>query len=384
MSACVVGESVRGLGVGVRAAAGTSGAAAAPPASTNKPVTSPVGEVESGADGVEFHLDYLCLMLRSVGTDPRPLMSLVGEMCFGEADAAIFEDTGHGAEAFAKLYRGPAGSRVLHSAADGCQVLKVEFKGEGCGLVSGREFGELIVALQGRGVEWHASRVDFAWDGVGFSVDQVVEAVERGDVRTFAKCVEHRDCRMLKGERVAGFTGKTVYVGARGGRRQVCIYDGRGFVRVELRLSRERATDGVCRVLLGCSSGERWSGWIPELDGERIARGLLMDALAFVDRSQNGKVERCPVLPWWATFVEGVVRVRHVIPRVAAGVERATRWVCRQVMPTLALVCEYMESQEVDCRSWLLHEVLDKGRARWSAWQKSLVRGLGLQEVAMA
>jgi hypothetical protein len=147
----------------------------------------------------------------------------------------------------------------------------------------------------------------------------------------------------------------------------VRIYDKHGPVRVELQLRSERAELAVLE-LMACSS---------EDEVELRARGLLIDYLEFVDRDSDSNMGRRKRLPWWASFVEGVARVRHLIPRAAKSLDRCVGWIQQKVAPSIAMAMAYAGEQGQSLTDWALG-MFEAGSKRWTAWQAASVESLSL------
>lgn len=186
----------------------------------------------------------------------------------------------------------------------------VDVPGAACEWLGAAKLRELAGVLK-------LTRVDFAWDGAPFTVQDVRGWVESRDMRTRARsATAHAP--------LLGAGGHTVAVGSRNSSWELSVYDRRGPVRVEVRFRRERAAmlGEVLRL-----PPEEWSG---------AFLGYLRGLVDFVDRSAGERADRCALLPSWGLFVAGaqrvVVRLRG---KVAATLERITGWVTHQVAASL-------------------------------------------------
>lgn len=233
----------------------------------------------------------------------------------------VDEVTGHGGfevvDRMRWLYRtqyvSVEGLRVLVDPMQGnMPPVCVDVPGRACEYLGASRVRELASILQ-------PTRVDFAWDGVGFTVANARSWLVRRDVRTRARSAVGTDQLWETPKE-----GDSVTVGSKASTWQFQVYDRRGPVRGELRLRGERAT-AAYDVLMGDPSG--WSaGFL----------GILRGLVDFVDRSQAARAEDCPLLPSWAGFVAGAQRVVvRLAGKAAPSFERAREWVLRQVAPTL-------------------------------------------------
>jgi len=86
--------------------------------------------------------------------------------------------------------------------------------------------------------------------------------------------------------------GETIYLGKRKSKTSICMYNRRGFIRVELRLSnRASVTDVLQRIVAGEDLG-------------KIAAGALRHNLEFVPPGLQKKGDR-KVYAWWDDFLDG-------------------------------------------------------------------------------
>lgn len=189
------------------------------------------------------------------------------------------------------------------------------------------------------------TRVDLAIDGAALTPAQLADADAAGNVRT-------RSLKATWHEGLRGGDGDTYELGSTSSDRQLVAYDRRGATRVELRLRRLRA-EAARELLLGPAEGLL-----------AASVGLVRDMVDFVDREASANVSRAPLLSWWAAFVDGVDRLRHVIVgRSAPAVERRVAWLRESVAPTLvALVRGGLD----------LRTLMDLGAARGTARHRAL------------
>lgn len=226
-------------------------------------------------------------------------------------------------------------------AANDMPPVCVNVPGSGCELLGAERLRRLAAVIE-------PTRIDFAWDGVPFTVQDVAGWVRDGSMRT-----RIRSARVIEG--VMGPDGNTVSLGSRQSTAEVVVYDRRGPVRLELRLRKERAA-AAYDVLMAPPTA--WSGHFAAL-----LRGLV----DFCDRSQASRADRAPLLPSWETFVGAAHRVVVALAgKVAPSLDRAAAWLYQQVSRTLHMAV----SAGVDVR-----DVLREGRRRMTAEQEVRMRG---------
>lgn len=117
----------------------------------------------------------------------------------------------------------------------------------------------------------------------------------------------------------------TLYIGSANSRRLVRIYDkgiqaqlDRPLVRIEVQFRAEYAHIAANHVLAGYS-----------------LRDLLVSSVDFRDDDDSNTTRRTR-MDWWETLLDGAERVSFAAPGVPADLDRAYRWVTKQVLGTLA------------------------------------------------
>lgn len=245
--------------------------------------------------------------------------------------------------AYRKRYRTVEGIEVLTepNAPDTMPPVCVNVPGAGCEFLGAQALQHLARILK-------PTRVDFAWDGVPFSVEQATSWVEAGQTRTRIRSASRHGTIMGDG-------GSSLTLGSRTSTAEIVVYDRRGPVRLELRLRGERAEAAYGLLNADISS------WSVEFCG--ILRGLI----DFVDRSGTSRADRAPLLPSWEQFVAGCERVVVALTgRVVATLERTVEWLNHQVAKRV-----YMAQQA----GLNLSDLLDRGRRRMRRTDRVLLSG---------
>jgi hypothetical protein len=261
----------------------------------------------------------------------------------------------------------------LHTYAEGAYVgpvlvLWTEGREDVCVDISGsacEELGSDLIRTFMAWEGWKATRVDLALDGVPFTPVQVRDAWRAGNVRTRVKvspdAIEGRDWRRCEwSEHV---TGDLFGMGSRASRQYARCYNRRGPTRFELELKAEKAEVAVVEL-----RGMTWGGTA----FARFVVGAVRGFVEFIDRAANEKSERCPLLSWWAAFVDGVDRIRLLIPaKTTRTVGQLRDWIERQVGPSLAVVSVVLGDAAVQSMA------LD-GSKRWSARHRAMIAAGGV------
>lgn len=106
--------------------------------------------------------------------------------------------------------------------------------------------------------KYHYSRLDFAFDDLPFTPQDIETAIREGNVKSLAK-------RKTMSVKQSPFENKdngeigtyTVYLGSRQSERMIRVYDRRGFTRLELEMKGKRS-DLVAKQLFKASDGVEW------------------------------------------------------------------------------------------------------------------------------
>lgn len=263
--------------------------------------------------------------------DEETVLGALSEICGGLS----FEVLPSGRYQYGRRVRSVEGLTVLSEPFDPetMPAVCVEVPGAACEFLGAEKLAAIAGLLK-------LTRVDFAWDGVPFTVADTRSWVEARHMRTrLSKAVAYE----ALGPRRPGRDGDSVTLGSRES-AQLCVYDRRGPVRAELRLYGDRAAHAGSVLALPVSE---WS---------RAFLGLLRGVVDFVDRSEAVRGEDCPLLPSWAQFVSGAARVVVKLAGAAApSLERAREWVMTQVAKTLHMLT---------VAGVRVEDVLERGRSR--------------------
>lgn len=170
---------------------------------------------------------------------------------------------------------------------------QVVVTGKGCDVLGIGGQARLLQTLRACGLRWRASAVHVAFDGFPMSVAEVLECLDRRDVRT--------RCR-LEPEYIRSESGETVYTRARpeksGVERYIRWYDMRGPVRLEC-VWKKRWAAVLVEQLAECGSVAGWA---------ELVLGYVRDYLDLTEPSGDGNRCRRGLHPQWKQFVGEVQR----------------------------------------------------------------------------
>lgn len=289
---------------------GDGGGCSSPPTNRGEEITR--GEVDHGIHWltttvfgpVEVVLDLLVKCLPGFSRDDRYWEA------FTEAKGGGF---------YARRFVGPYGIVVTSDPITPGAPLhcSVRFTGKTCEQITSLGIKSWLLALERSLFRWKLTRVDSAWDRSGASPELCFAAAKRGDVRTRLKLLnrlgegppdEEADCPVKHTE--DGWGRKTFAM--RSQTWGLCVYDRRGFNRVEFRAFGAKA-ECIGDMLL-CRPVEEWS---------RRLLGYMRRCVDFIDRASDANVSRCSLLSWWGELVAAAESVKFVVAKAARSSEAA-------------------------------------------------------------
>ena len=233
---------------------------------------------------------------------------------FGE-----LQNTGHGGRGFQEVWTGLLEFHVHLTPSHGEEeYFYFEIPGQACELIHWKILQGVDKVLRtnypGR---YHYSRMDFAFDDLPFTPQDVEDAIRSGKASSSARRETLAIHKMPFERRENGELGThTVNLGSRQSERMIRVYNRRGFTRLEMELKDKRA-DLVAKELLQAEDVGEWFG---------IALGHLLDYVTFS-------------APWWPEFTSGVGRTGATVTTPREVTEaRMTKWVAHQVSAALSVL----------------------------------------------
>lgn len=234
----------------------------------------------------------------------------------------------------------------------------VELNGSACD-----ELGLAKIAAIHAGLELRVSRLDLAFDGVGFTPADLREAWEADSVRTRAKIPEkaREDRQFRTCKWYSSPTGDTFSMGSRSSSQYARCYDERGPVRFELELKKKAAAEAAGQLFGVVSDGNSDVF-------AAVALSWVRRFVDFVDTDSDENVSRRTLLPFWETFVKGAEKAVVTLEgRVLRTVEDMAEWIEKQGAPTLAVL--------VHALGWHgLRDIIRKGVPRLKGRHREALR----------
>lgn len=240
----------------------------------------------------------------------------------------------HGGRGFRNLYKALVGAKLytgaISTVENGEPYIHLELPGSACDALPSQLIKEFVSTISIY-EKCRFSRLDLAWDGVGFTPETVKNAVEKKMIRSHLKRrTMNFSVEPLEKKEDGSLGTSSIRLGSGSSQRLLRVYDKRGPVRLELQLRGKRADKVANDVLVALP--KKWPN---------LAIGHLRD---YVDFADNGTL-----LPWWREFVKSNPRTHiQVTDAREKELERLTKWLMQQVSPTYSAVVEVVGPGMID------------------------------------
>lgn len=228
----------------------------------------------------------------------------------------------------------PNGVRLCYNFLDGSLGYEylLEIPGKPITEITGDEAWELCRELYQMGAR--ATRFDWAIDDYarGLSLEDIHQSYREGAFARVRRMKIWEECAAGSAPVLTGFT-----CGSRQSDKYIRIYD---------KLIESKGAIDCIRFEVEFKGGmaaklfDEFSA-APTVEAAfDIAAKYAVGTIDFIDRKDKN-LDRCPVAPWWTSFVEAVGgRKRMSIPRMKRTVARIMLWHERQVARSMALLAE--------------------------------------------
>lgn len=246
-----------------------------------------------------------------------------------EAFLGPLQGIGHGGRGFKRLYKALAEAKlyadpIAQQDIEANQYFSYEFPGSACDAIPDKVIQEFIIVLN-RWEKARITRLDLAWDGTPFTPEQVKEAVELEQMRSYMRRSKMQYTVSPYEFREDGQLGtSSLRLGSSQSSRMLRVYDKHGPVRLEMQTRAERA-DLVGRDVL-IKFPKLW------LDN---AIAHLRDYVDFAEQETE------KLLPWWDAFIHNQNRAMKTVSDArTVELNRMLVWVEKQVSPTLSVLAD--------------------------------------------
>jgi len=248
------------------------------------------------------------------------------------------EPLGHGGRGFKEIFKTALGMKFYLSPINTKEVYwSCEIPGLACDVLGWEYFeaiGDYLISNYGDAL--NITRLDYAFDHVPFTPEQVRQAIMEGQVRSLAKRETLHIDESPFAKKDNGDIGTcTVSFGSRTSERMIRVYNKRGFTRLEFETKDLRA-NLIFRQL--CTAIN------PEVSFYTVLAHLL-DYVAFYPS-------------WWGEFANSTNRAGATVsnPREIT-LEKTIRWMEKQVSPALSALVDVLPMETIDL-------MVKRGRAR--------------------
>jgi len=283
------------------------------------------------------------------GTSSRTIEEVLGVLSefLGE-----FEKSEHGTKLYEELWHGVAGAQVQYkNRLSKSEDVYVVLTGETCDYL-----GTLNTVAIATLLNIAMTRIDIAVDYAPFTPMHLNEAYKQNFINT----------RVRRGGRGRRFIesddGNTFYLGSPKSDTMLRCYDQRGFTRVEMQLRRKRAKRFFEELLMR-----------DEQELGDLAIGVIRSHVDFVIPSgTDSNKSRWELLPFWQDFVNGIKKVRLIVPKPSPNLDKMKEHVRKQAA-MLFTYTEVLRLQGSDpVRS--LSELLRHGKSKIKDKHKLLIK----------
>lgn len=265
------------------------------------------------------------------------------QLLFGVMAWNVIPGRGRG---FSSIEQHVTGVKLYSSAS--LPYCSVEIPGSAADKLDFERLRYWYVWIREQGVRLRFSRADIFFDGVPFTPAMAYDAWKRGDVLTRARRDSYR--WIESGE------GNSFYCGKRDSERFLRIYDKRGFTRIELELSGERA-DMVMWQIIEAS----------DVPSEMLSH--IRAFIDFVDCESDSNRSRAAFLTWWSEFVENAVKSPLKLPVLERTIKEIKHYI-EQTWSAMFTTINDCEPSEMF--AWVAN-LIDSGRSKQRAKHHRLV-----------
>jgi DNA relaxase NicK len=246
------------------------------------------------------------------------------------------QPVGHGGRGFKATYKALLEAKMYANpiSQDGIdnEYYCYEIPGQACDAIPDKDLQEFVITMN-RWEKVRFTRLDLAWDGAPFTPEQVAEAVNAKQMRSYLRRRKMTYYTSPHEFRQDGQIGtSTLRLGSNYSHRLLRVYNERGPVRLELQARSARA-DAIARDVLTL---------LPKLWMDK-AIGHLRDYVDFLD------VESGKLLPWWEEFINNQDRAMKTIS-IAREVtlSKMFGWTYKSVSVILSVIADVLGKEAVD------------------------------------
>jgi DNA relaxase NicK len=266
-----------------------------------------------------YGVHWLSFVVFASKADAFNLYDVFFKHVFGDLDCL-----GHGGRGFKEIWHSLLEFKVYVEPCRGQrEYFHFEIPGRACELIDPEVFQRLenFLAFVYEN-DYRYSRLDFAFDEVPFSPQDIENAIINHEIRSLAKRETMTVHKSPFEKRENGEIGThTVEFGSRQSERMVRVYNRRGFTRLEFELKDKRA-NLIAKQIFTASSVADWAS---------IVLSHLQD---YIEVRAD----------YWKEFVSGTSRAWAIVstPKEISQ-EKITTWLQHQIAPALSVIHDIRE-----------------------------------------
>ncbi len=291
---------------------------------------------------ITFGIHWLAFTVHAPIERAFELYDILFKEKFGE-----MVELGHGGRGFKDIRHSLLEFKIyLDPVLEDREYFHYEIPGQACELISWDYFNALGILLEANFKDCYKfTRIDFAFDNLGFTPEQVEQAIRENNLRSLAKREKMAIHQSPFAIRDNGEIGTyTTELGVRDSGRMIRVYNKRGYTRLELETRDDRAQIIAKDLLLA----ENISKWFS------ISIGHLRD---YVDFNTD----------WWKVFVSGEARAWATLGDAKElTITRMVEWLDIQVMPALSVAIDVLPPGVIET-------LISRGRRRRGAKYNNLL-----------
>lgn len=220
--------------------------------------------------------------------------------------------------------------RPVEGLADRCTI---EIPGKACQLLGYTELANFMQFLRINYPKVRTNRIDCAFDGCGFKVQDVVDCLKSDDLRSYFKRETIKTYSNPYELNEAGEVGTSgVSIGGRSSTRYMRVYDKHGFTRLEVEYKAEKA-DQVSHDILDC---------MDEQQALLAAMGHVCDYVEFYTE-------------WWRFFMANFERLYAKLPSSVKEMtlDRIKNWFETQIAAAFYVLSDLGDEHYMDYLLWV-------------------------------
>ncbi len=281
---------------------------------------------------ITFRVHWLSFTVHASRQDALDIYELFFKDLFGP-----LENLGHGGRGFKTILRSALQFKIYLDPIRNDEYFHYEIPGNACDHITWDYYQGLDLYLRSNYAdEYKYKRLDFAFDNIPFTPQDVEFAIKNDLVRSLAK----RETLHVHGspfqERDNGEIGTyTVEFGSSTSQRMITVYNKRGPTRFEFQMRDKRAHVVSCDLFRANDISE----WF------QIMIGHLRD---YIDID----------LPWWEKFTNSIGRAWITVSNPKeVSMENLLSWFDQQISPAFSTIVDTQPPE-------VINKMIDRGRYR--------------------